>query len=111
MAKKSAKTDLNILELGGAVLLLIGALAVKDGSLAFVLVGLVLFAVQMFEMPSLAPKKAALFSIVLSVSLTVAAVTQLFQARGFKAPQVFLLILLIGAILITVESVRKFLDR
>jgi len=111
MAKKSAKTDLNILELGGAVLLLIGALAVKDGSLAFVLVGLVLFAVQMFEMPSLAPKNAALFSIVLSVSLTVAAVTQLFQARGFKAPQVFLLILLIGAILITVESVRKFLDR
>lgn len=111
MAKKAAKTDFTILELGGAALILIGALAVKDGSLAFVIVGLVLFAVQIFEMPALAPKKAALFSIVLSASLTIAAVTQLFQARGFKAPQVFLLILLIGAILVTVESIRKYLDQ
>ena len=110
VAKKSGKTALNVLGIIGVALILTGAMAVKDGSYAFFSVGIVLLALQTFDLPSLQPKKVVLAEIVLSASLTVAAVSQLILARGFKAPQMFLIILVVGAVLIVVESARKFMD-
>ena len=110
VAKKSEKAALNVLGIIGAALILIASMAVKDGYSLFFTVGIALLVMQTFDLPSLQPKKAALAEIVLSASLTVAAVSQLILARGFKAPQVFLIILAAGAVLIVVESARKFMD-
>ncbi len=43
-------------------------------------------------------------------SLSIAAITQFGVSKSFGSHQVFMIILLLGGILITVEAVRKYAD-
>jgi len=93
----------------GVLLVLIGSTAVKGENLAFFLIGLCLLALQTFEIKA-DRRKLIMAEIMLSAALAVGAVTQLVMSRSFGTPQVFLVVLLLGAILIIVESLRKYAD-
>ncbi len=94
----------------GVLLILVGATAVRSDNLAFFFLGLILLALQTFEFRNVQNERLAVAEIVLSAALSIAAISQLVMARSFNVPQVFLVILLLGAILIVVESVRKLLE-
>lgn len=111
MAKRTPKTDQSIISTIGAGLVLVGSMAVRDASLAFFLTGLALLAIQTLDLSAVAPKKLDLAQLILSASLCVAAITQLVMAKGFRAPQMFLVVLLIGAILVVVEAGRRYAER
>lgn len=95
----------------GILLILVGALGVRDPSLAFLLIGLALLAMHTFELRGVQPKKRALAEIILSASLVITAVSQLVLVRGFRAPQFFTVILLLGALLVLVEAVREYAEQ
>ncbi len=94
----------------GIFFILAGSVAVKADTMAFFLLGLVLLAMQTFEFKTVQPKKLVMAEIMLSVTVAVAAISQLIMAGSFKAPQVFMGIVLLGAVLVVVEAVRKYAD-
>jgi hypothetical protein len=94
----------------GIFFILAGSVAVKTDTLAFFLLGLILLAIQTFEFKAAQPKKLVMSEIILSVTVAVAAVSQLVMAASFRAPQVFMVIMLLGAVLVVVEAVRKYAD-
>lgn len=98
----------NILVNVGVLLILVGSMAGKEENLAFFFLGLVLLFIQTFDLKGVELKKLVLAQIILSAALSIAAISQLVTARSFKAPQVFIILLLLGAILIVVETVRKY---
>ena len=99
----------NILINLGVLLILLGASAVK-ADMTFFLIGLVLLSIQTFEFPAVNPKKVVVAEIILSSTLAISAITQLSNAHPGRTQQVFLVVLLLGALLIVVESARKYAD-
>lgn len=94
----------------GVALVLIGSMATKADASAFFFTGLILLALQTFEIKSVGQKKIVMAEVLLSGALTVAAITQLAMSKSFGVHQVFLIILLLGSVLVTVESVRKMAE-
>lgn len=93
----------------GVMLVLIGSTAVKGENLSFFFVGMVLLALQTLDM-RVEVKKLVIAEIMLSATLAIGAVTQLIMSKSFGAPQVYLVVLLLGGILIIVESLRKYAE-
>jgi hypothetical protein len=78
--------------------------------MAFFLIGLVLLAVQTFELPAVQPKKLVIAELILAATLAIGAVTQLTSTNAGRTQQIFLVVLLLGSLLIIVESTRKYAD-
>jgi len=110
MTEKKAELIKNIMIDLGIILILVSAIASKDLGLIPFILGLVLLAIQTMEFKTIAAKKLVTAEIVLSLSLALATVLQLVMSKTFGASQVFMILLLLGAILITVEAVRKYAD-
>lgn len=109
MAEKKKEALKNLLVNFGVVLILIGSTAVKGEHLGFLLLGLVLLAVQTFDLRADA-RKLVIAEIMLSATLLIGAVSQLVMSKSFGTPQAFLVVLLLGAVLVIVESLRKYAD-
>jgi hypothetical protein len=109
MTEKKSDVLKNILVNLGVLLILVGSLAIK-GDMTIFLIGLILLAVQTFELPAVKPKKLAIAEIILAATLAIGAVTQLIIATTGRTQQIFLVVLLLGALLIVVESTRKYAD-
>jgi len=109
MTEKKSDIIKDILINLGILLILVGATAIK-GDMTFFLIGLVLLAFQTFEFPAVQPKKRVIAEILLAATLAIGAVTQLINAAAGRTLQVFLVVLLLGALLIVVESARKYAD-
>lgn len=110
MAEKKAERVTSILRTLGVALILVGATAVRDNPLSFFFIGLALLFVRTFDMKSVQPRRLLIAEIVLTASLCISAISQLVVSRGFKAPQVFLIVLVIGALLVIVEAVREYAE-
>jgi hypothetical protein len=109
MTEKKSDIVKNILMNLGVLLVLAGATAIK-GDMTFFFVGLLLLAIQTFELPAVQPKKLVIAEIILATTLAIGAVTQLTSTNAGRTQQVFLVVLLLGALLIVVESTRKYAD-
>ena len=109
MAEKNKEVLKSLLVNIGVFLVLIGSTSVKGENTAFLLMGLVLLAVQTFELQADA-RRLVIAELMLSATLLIGAVTQLVMARSFGTSQAFLVVLLLGAVLIIVESLRKFAE-
>lgn len=109
MAEKKSDLVKNILINLGVLLVLIGATAIK-GDMAFFFIGLLLLTVQTFEFPAVQPKKLVIAELILAATLAIGAVTQLINTHAGRTQQVFLFVLLLGSLLIIVESTRKYAD-
>jgi len=109
--KSDKKKDMlkNMLINLGVLLVLVGATAIK-GDMAFFLIGLVLLAIQTFEFTSVKVKKLVIAELILAATLAIGAVTQLINTNAGRIQQVSLVLLLLGALLIVVESSRKYAD-
>ena len=94
----------------GVMLVLVGSTAVKGDNLTFFFIGLILLALQIFDFKGVPAAKLVVGEIILSATLAIAAVTQLFMSRSFSTPQSFLVVLLLGVILIIVDSIREFVE-
>jgi hypothetical protein len=93
----------------GILLILVSSIAAKDSGVAFFL-GLILLIFQTFELKGTDPKKLILAEIILASSLSVATIIQLIMSKHFGNPQVFMIVLLLGGILVTIEAFRKYAD-
>ena len=93
----------------GVLLILVGSTVVK-GDMDFFFIGLVLLALQTFEFTAIPPKKLVIAEIILAATLAIGSITQLTSAAGGRTQQVFLVVLLLGSLLIVVESTRKYSD-
>lgn len=94
----------------GVLLVLVGSTAVKGDNLTFFFMGLILLAFQIFEFKGVAGRKLVMAELMLATTLGVAAITQIVLSKSFSTPQAFLVVLLLGAILIIVDSVQKFVE-
>jgi hypothetical protein len=94
----------------GILLILVSSTTFRDINLTYFFLGLLLLAIQTMDFKGVEPKKLATAEIIISSALSVSAVIQLTLSKSFGAPQVFLIILLLGGLLVTVEAVRKFAD-
>lgn len=94
----------------GILFILVGATAVKDEILTTFLLGVALLALQTFDFKSVQGKKLVVAEILISLTVTVAAVTRLIMSSSFKTPQVFMIITLLGAVLVMIEAVKKYVD-
>jgi hypothetical protein len=111
MAEQKRKDTLKHLMINfGVMLVLIGSTAVKAENLTFFFMGLILLAIQIFDFKGVDAKRLVTAEIMISGTLTIAAITQLVPAKSFGTPQIFLVVLLTGSILIVVESLRKFVE-
>lgn len=108
MTEKKKEAIKNLMVNLGIFFILIGSLLLRGDALELFFLGLVLLAAQTVEIRSASPGKLALAEIILAAAVAVAAVVQIILAASFKTPQVFLLIVLLGAVLVAVESVRKY---
>ncbi len=109
MTEKKSDILKNILINLGVLLILVGSTAMK-GDMAFFFIGLALLAIQTFGFSGVQPKKLAIAEIILATTLAVGSVTQLIAASAIKTQQVFLIILLLGALLVVVEATRNYTD-
>ena len=110
MTEKKSDRLKNLLINLGILLILVGSTTVK-GDMSFFLIGLVLLAIQTFELPAVHPKKLVIAEIMLAATLAIGAAAQLIVANTpGRTQQVFLVVLLLGALLIVVESTRKYAD-
>lgn len=111
MAEQKKKDSLKHIMVNlGVMMVLVGSTAVKTDNLAFFFMGLILLALQMFDLKGADAKRLVTAEIMISGTLTIAAITQLAMSKSFAVPQVFLVVLLLGSILIVVESLRKFVE-
>ena len=111
MAEQKKKDRLKNLMIDlGILMVLIGATAAKTDNLALLLMGLVLLALQTFDIKSASAKRIVTAEIILSCTLAIAAITQLALSKSFGTSQVFLVVLLLGSLLIITESFRIITD-
>ena len=110
MAERKAELIKNVMINLGILLILVSATASRDISLTYFFLGLLLLAIQTMDFKGIEPKKLATAEIIIASVLSVAAVIQLTLSKSFGALQIFLIILLLGGLLVTVEAVRKFAD-
>jgi hypothetical protein len=109
MAEKKVELVKNIMINLGILLILVSSLASKDAGFTPFFLGLILLAMQIMDF-RVEPKKLVTAEIILATSLSLATIVQLVMSKSFGQPQVFMMILLLGGILITVEAVRKYAD-
>jgi hypothetical protein len=109
MGEKKAELIKQVMINLGILLILVSAIAAKDLGVSFYL-GLILLAFQTFDFKGVEPRKLIVAEIIIALSLSIATVTLLIMSKSFGSPQVFMIILLLGALLVTVEAVRKFAD-
>lgn len=109
MTQKKSELLKNIMINLGVLFVLVGS-TVTQSSMTYILIGIVLLAFQTFEFSGVQPKKLIMAEIMLAVTLAVGAVMQLVDSRGDRTHQVFLVVLLLGALLIVVEATRKYAD-
>jgi hypothetical protein len=98
----------NIMIYLGILLILVGSTAARDLGLTFF--GLLLLVIQTFEFKGQEAKKLVVAEIIIASSLSIVTIIQLIMSKSFHAPQVFMIVLLLGGILVTVEAVRKYAD-
>lgn len=110
MSNNKGETLKNLMSNLGIFFILAGSVAAKADTLHFFLLGLVLLAMQTFEFKIAQPKKLVMAEIMLAVTVAVAAVSHLVMAASFRTPQVFMVLILLGAVLVVVEAVRKYAD-
>jgi hypothetical protein len=110
MAERKTELIKNVMINLGILLILVSATASKDINLTYFFLGLLLLAIQTMDLKGIEPKRLATAEIIIASTLSVGAVIQLILSKSFGAPQVFLIILLLGGLLVTVEAVRKFAD-
>ncbi len=109
MAEKKSDILKNIMINLGVLFILVGSTAIK-GDMTFFLMGLALLAILTFEFAGVQAKKLALAEIMLAATVAIGAATQLFVSAGTRTQQAFLIVLLLGGLLLAVESVRKYAD-
>jgi hypothetical protein len=109
MTEKKSDILKNIMVNIGVLLLLVGTTASK-GDLTFFFIALIILAMRTFELTSVQPKKMVMAEIMLSTTVAVGALNQLISSSGGRSQQVFLIVLLLGALLIMVEAVRTYAD-
>lgn len=109
MTQKNSEMLKNIMINLGVLFVLVGA-TVTQSAMTFILIGILLLAIQTFEFAGVQPKKLVMAEIMLAVTLAVGAVVQLIDSGGSRTHQVFLVVLLLGALLIVVEATRKYAD-
>jgi len=109
MTEKKSDVLKNIMINLGVLFILVGSTAMKGDMTSFFM-GLAILAIQTFEFPAVTAKKLVMAEIMLSTTLAVGAVNQLIVSTGAKSQMTFLIVLLLGALLIVVEAVRKLAD-
>jgi hypothetical protein len=110
MAGKNAELIKNIMINLGILLVLVSTCASRDLNVTYFFLGLILLALHTLDFKGTEPKRLVTAEIILAGSLSVAGVVQLIMSKSFGASQVFLILLLLGGLLITIESVRKYAD-
>lgn len=110
MAEKKAELFKNIMINLGILLILVSTIAAKELNIPSFFLGLILLAIQTIDFKAIEPKKIVVAEIIIASSLSIATIIQLIMSKTFGSPQVFTIILLLGALLITVEAVRKYAD-
>ena len=110
MSDKKGEALKNLMVNLGIFCILGGSVLLKGDALELFFLGLVLLAAQTFEFSNVTPAKLALSEIMLSAVVAVSSITQIILAQSFKTPQVYLLVVFLGAVLIAVEAVRKYSD-
>jgi hypothetical protein len=110
MPEKKAELIKNVMINFGILLILVSTIASKDLSLTSFFLGLILLAIQTMDFKGIEPKKLITAEIIIASALSLATIIQLIMSKSFGSPQVFMIILLLGGILITVEAVRKYAD-
>jgi uncharacterized membrane protein len=78
--------------------------------LAYFFLSLAILAIQTFEFSGVQAKKLVLAEIMLSATIAIGGITQLISFSGSRSQEVFLVALLLGGLLIIIESVRKYAD-
>lgn len=109
MTEKKSDILKNIMINLGVLLILVGSTAIKV-DMTFFFMGLAILAIQTFEFAGVQAKKLVLAEIMLSAAIAIGAVTQLIVSASTRSQQAFLVVLLLGALLIAVEAVRKYAD-
>ncbi len=94
----------------GMLLILVSTTASKDLNMTYFFLGLVVLAVQTLNFSSIEPGKLVTAEIIVAAALSLAAVIQLTMSKSFGSPQIFLVLLLLGRILVTVEAIRKYAE-
>jgi len=112
MAEQKNKDGLKHIMINfGVMLVLVGSTAVKADNLTFFFMALMLIAIQIFNFKEMQnAKRLVTAEIMISAALTIGAITQLVMSKSFSTPQAFLVVLLLGSILIIVESFRKYVE-
>jgi hypothetical protein len=110
MTEKKTQLIKNIMINLGILLILVSTLTSKDISLTNFFLGLLLLAIQTIDLKGVEPKRLVTAEIIIAAALSAAAVIQLTMSKSFGSPQIFLIILLLGGLLVTVEAVRKYAD-
>lgn len=95
----------------GILLILVSTTAGKEMSTASFVLGLVLLGIQTLEFGGIEPKKLLTGQVIMAVALAVTAIFQLVAAKSLGTAQVFSILLLVGALLIAVEAVRKYVEQ
>lgn len=110
MTEKKTQLIKSIMINLGIVLILVSATASKDLNITYFFLGLLLLAIETVEIRGVEPRRLVAAEIIVASALSLAAVIQLTTAKSFGTPQIFLILLLLGGVLISVEAVRKYAD-
>jgi hypothetical protein len=110
MSEKKTETIKTIMINLGILLILVSAVASHDVNMMYFILGLILLALQTLDFKGIEPKRLVAAEIILAGALSIAAVVQLIMSKSFGSSQVFMVLLLLGGLLITIESVRKYAD-
>lgn len=109
MAEKKAELIKNIMINFGILLIFVSATAAKDVGIPFFL-GLILLAIQTLDFKTVEVKKLVVAEIIVASGLSIGTITQLIMSKSFGSSQVFMIIILLGGLLVTIEAVRKYAD-
>jgi hypothetical protein len=104
MTEKKSELIKNVMINLGILFVLVSTTTSKNLGLGFFFLGLILLGLQTLELKTIEPKKR------ITAEMIIAAITQLAMSKSFGSPQVFMIILLLGGLLITIEAVRKYAD-
>ncbi len=110
MAEKKSELIKNIMVNLGVLLILVSTTSAKDLGLTSFFLGLILLAMQTVDFKAIEPRKIVTAEIIIASALSLATVIQLVMSKTFGTSQVFMIVLLLGGLLITIEAVRKYAD-
>ncbi len=110
MTEKKAELIKNIMINLGILLILVSTMAAKELNLASFFLALILLAIQTIDFKGIEPKKLIVAEIIIASALSLGTIIQLTMSKSFGPSQVFMIILLLGGLMVTVEAVRKYAD-